>query len=89
MPLLRVIGQMGTTYIIAEGPDGMYLIDQHAAHERVLYERILGQQAARAPEVQGLLAPATVELTPAQAAVFGGRGQFGRFVGRDGHTFPR
>jgi DNA mismatch repair protein MutL len=71
MPLLRVIGQMGTTYIIAEGPDGMYLIDQHAAHERVLYERILGQQAARAPEVQGLLAPATVELTPAQAAVFG------------------
>jgi DNA mismatch repair protein MutL len=71
MPLLRVIGQMGTTYIIAEGPDGMYLIDQHAAHERVLYERILAQQAQRAVEVQGLLAPATVELTPTQAAVFG------------------
>ena len=71
MPPLRVIGQMGTTYVIAEGPDGMYLIDQHAAHERVLYERLLEQQRARAVEAQGLLAPQTVETTPAQAAVFG------------------
>ena len=71
MPLLRVIGQMGTTYVIAEGPDGMYLIDQHAAHERVLYERLLAQRAARAVEVQGLLAPQTLELTPPQAAVYG------------------
>ncbi|MBI2914097.1 MAG: DNA mismatch repair endonuclease MutL, partial [Chloroflexi bacterium] len=37
LPVLRVIGQFGSTYVIAEGPDGMYLIDQHAAHERVLY----------------------------------------------------
>ncbi|MGH2585118.1 MAG: DNA mismatch repair endonuclease MutL, partial [Dehalococcoidia bacterium] len=70
MPLLRVIGQMGTTYVIAEGPDGMYLIDQHAAHERVLYERILAQQAVSAPEIQGLLTPAIIDVTPAQAAAF-------------------
>jgi DNA mismatch repair protein MutL len=41
IPLLRVIGQVGGTYIVAEGPDGLYLIDQHAAHERVLYEQLL------------------------------------------------
>ena len=40
LPLLRLIGQLGLTYIAAEGPDGLYLIDQHAAHERVLFEKI-------------------------------------------------
>ena len=47
--MLRVIGQFGAIYIIAEGPDGMYLIDQHAAHERVLYEKFLasGWRAGR------------------------------------------
>ena len=34
LPLLRVVGQVSNTYIVAEGPDGMYLVDQHAAHER-------------------------------------------------------
>jgi len=40
VPILRLIGQLGRTYIAAEGPDGLYLIDQHAAHERILFERI-------------------------------------------------
>ena len=40
LPLLRVVGQVALAYIIAEGPDGLYLIDQHAAHERILFERI-------------------------------------------------
>jgi DNA mismatch repair protein MutL len=65
LPVLRVLGQIQTTYIVAEGPDGMYLIDQHAGHEQVVYERVRDQVAAGAAERQGLLEPAVVELTPA------------------------
>jgi DNA mismatch repair protein MutL len=68
--LFRVLGQIGRTYIVAEGPDGMYLIDQHAAHERVLYEqfrrRLLGPGAPGAS--QALLQPAALELGPVPAA---------------------
>jgi DNA mismatch repair protein MutL len=70
LPLLRPVGQVGNTYIVAEGPDGMYMIDQHAAHERVLFERILSAQRQRAVEVQGLLEPATVELSLQQEQVW-------------------
>ncbi len=64
LPVLRVLGQLANTYIIAEGPDGLYLIDQHAAHERILYDRILTQWSQKKVEVQGLLQPATIELSP-------------------------
>jgi len=64
LPVLRVVGQLANTYIIAEGPDGLYLIDQHAAHERILYERILAQWSQKEVEVQGLLQPITIELSP-------------------------
>ena len=66
LPPLRVVGQVGGTYIIAEGPDGMFLIDQHAAHERVLYERLGGQMAAGDVPVQPLLQPITLELSARQ-----------------------
>ncbi|HEX9018211.1 MAG TPA: DNA mismatch repair endonuclease MutL [Anaerolineaceae bacterium] len=66
LPLLRLIGQVGLTYLIAEGPDGLYLIDQHAAHERVLFERFMRQRSTQIP-AQTLLDPATVHLPPASA----------------------
>jgi DNA mismatch repair protein MutL len=44
LPPLRVVGQVGAIYIIAEGPDGMFLIDQHAAHERIMYEKFLARR---------------------------------------------
>ena len=68
LPVLRVLGQLSNTYIIAEGPDGLYLVDQHAAHERIRYERILAQWKRQEVEVQGLLSPMTVELNPRQEA---------------------
>ena len=54
---LRVIGQVVNTYIIAEDATGMYLIDQHAAHERVMLERMRERLREGASETQGLLAP--------------------------------
>ncbi len=72
--ILRVIGQMGNTFIIAEGPSGMYLVDQHRAHERVIFERLEEERAsatrdARSPDSQALLEPLTVELSLQQAEV--------------------
>lgn len=61
LPMLRVVGQMGATFIIAEGPEGMYLVDQHAAHERILFEQMMAQQAAQSVPQQGLLEPLVFE----------------------------
>jgi DNA mismatch repair protein MutL len=65
LPILRVVGQVGNTYIVAEGPAGLYLIDQHAAHERIVYEELRGQLARAAVEAQLLLDPVTIEPSPA------------------------
>ena len=73
LPLLRVVGQLATTYVVAEGPDGMYLIDQHAAHERVVFDRLKGQE--REAAVQPLLEPVLVELDRTAAAVFEEHGE--------------
>ncbi len=73
IPLLRLVGQIASAYLVAEGPDGLYLIDQHAAHERVLFESFMalrtksdssGQSGVPAQE---LLDPVSVDLPPANA----------------------
>ena len=73
VPLLRVIGQVGAAYIVAEGPDGLYLVDQHAAHERVLYEAFRLQRAAAQIVSQALLEPVAVEVAPGAAALLEGQ----------------
>jgi len=66
LPMLHVLGQVMNSYIIAEGPDGLYLIDQHAAHERILFEQVMAQRSRQEVEVQGLLELATIEVNPRQ-----------------------
>ena len=69
LPMLRVLGQIRQMYIIAEGPDGLYLIDQHAAHERVLFEQLQEERTAMAVSSQTLLEPLPIELSPEQRSL--------------------
>ncbi len=68
LPMLRVVGQLNATYVICEGPDGMYLLDQHAAHERVVYDRLISAPVSGERSTQPLLEPLVLELEPAAAA---------------------
>ena len=63
---LRPLGQLHNSFIIAGGTDGLWIIDQHVAHERILFEQVLAQQAAGRVEVQHLLMPVILQLTPEQ-----------------------
>jgi DNA mismatch repair protein MutL len=67
---LRPLGQIRNSFILAVNEDGLWIIDQHVAHERVLFERVLKQRAAMKVESQRLLMPIVIELTPAHQAVF-------------------
>jgi len=73
VPLLRLIGQVGATYLVAEGPDGLYLVDQHAAHERVLFEKLMAQHELKAIPSQALLTPVLVELPASSARLLEGQ----------------
>ena len=67
---LRPLGQIRNSFILAVNEDGLWIVDQHVAHERVLFERILKQRASQRVESQRLLMPIVLELSPAQQAVF-------------------
>ncbi|MEY2414432.1 MAG: mismatch repair protein MutL [Acidobacteriaceae bacterium] len=67
---LTPLGQIRQSFILAVNHEGLWIIDQHVAHERVLFEKIVKQRAALQAESQRLLMPLIVELTPAQQAVF-------------------
>ncbi|HEX9039369.1 MAG TPA: DNA mismatch repair endonuclease MutL [Ktedonobacterales bacterium] len=66
LPALRVLGQVSAAYIIAEGPDGVYMVDQHAAHERIVLERMIEEWRARSAPTQILLEPEALELAPTE-----------------------
>lgn len=67
---LKPLGQIRESFILAVNHEGLWIIDQHVAHERVLFEKVLRQRAAQKVESQRLLMPLVLELTPAQQAVF-------------------
>ena len=69
VPLLRVIGQLGRMYIAAEGPDGLYLIDQHSAHERILFEKMVEEMNGRIVS-QMLLEPRVIHLNASLMEAF-------------------
>jgi DNA mismatch repair protein MutL len=69
IPLLRAVGQIGAAYLVAEGPDGLYLVDQHAAHERILFEKMMAEREAGALESQILLETQTIEFSHSEAAL--------------------
>ncbi len=64
IPTLRVIGQVHSTYIVADGVDGIYLLDQHAAHERVVYENLMNQSKKDKNRKHTLLVPELIEIEP-------------------------
>jgi DNA mismatch repair protein MutL len=63
---LRPLGQLHNSFIIAAGTDGLWIIDQHVAHERILFEQVLNQQASGRVETQALLMPIILQLTAEQ-----------------------
>lgn len=69
-PALTPLAQFGGTYILATGAEGLYLVDQHAAHERVFYERLAAAGGERLLLAQELIVPIAVELTPSEWATW-------------------
>jgi len=89
IPLLRAVGQVGSAYLVAEGPDGLYLIDQHAAHERILFEAMMKAYAEGAIESQQLLEGITLDLNASQASLLDEQLEVMKKLGFDVASFGR
>jgi len=87
LPPLAYVGQLLHGYLVAEAPDAVVLIDQHAAHERVLFDRILQRLEAGEPASQLLLIPHDLDLTPDQLAAFQQQAPWLQALGFEGELF--
>ncbi len=86
-PAIRLIGQLALTYVVGEAGGDLILIDQHAAHERVLYERLIDRREAGGVRAQGLVTPAVVAVGPAEAALLADLGPALRALGFEVEPF--
>jgi DNA mismatch repair protein MutL len=86
-PSIRVIGQLAHTYIVGESGGDLILIDQHAAHERVLYERLLATRTRDGARAQGLVTPPVLSLTPAERTLLDEAGPAIRAIGFEAEPF--
>jgi DNA mismatch repair protein MutL len=87
LPPLEYIGQLLRGYLVAEAPGAVVLVDQHAAHERVLFDRIVGRLEERQPSSQFLLIPHVLDLTPGQLAAFQEHESWLQTLGFEGERF--
>ena len=87
LPQLEYVGQLLRGYLVAEAPDAVVLVDQHAAHERVLFDRILRGLEQRQPSSQLLLIPHVLELTPLQLSAFREHESWLQTLGFEGEPF--
>ncbi|MDB5075759.1 MAG: mismatch repair protein MutL [Chloroflexi bacterium] len=87
LPALRVLGQASALFIIAEGPEGVYMVDQHAAHERVLYDDLAAQIANRNVAVQILLEPLLIDVSPSSMEALLAYGDLIRALGFEAEPF--
>lgn len=81
LPEMRVIGQFLSTFILAEGRECVYLIDQHAAHERIMYERLIDKMQRGGAASQPLLEPMVVDLSPMELEAVRAKDEFLASIG--------
>lgn len=72
-PDIRVIGQILQTYLVGEGETGVYFVDQHAAHESILFEKFMGSSDRKFAQMQGILEPIVTNLSPSQSEMLESR----------------
>jgi DNA mismatch repair protein MutL len=87
LPQLEYIGQLLRGYLVAEAPGAVVLVDQHAAHERVLFDRIVRRLEQRQPSSQLLLIPHVLDVTPGQVAAFEEHEAWLETLGFEGERF--